>query len=1408
MTSSMIMGEKKWASARRSGMTVLGKVAVPKPLNLPSQKLENHGLDPNVEIVPKGTLSWGSHSSSVPNAWGSLSVSPNADGSTGSPSHLSGRPSSGSGTRPSTAGSDRAQDLAPNVWGPSSRPSSASGALTSNQTALTSLRPRSAETRPGSSQLSRFAEPPPDNSVAWGPNGASNKLGVTPSNKDGFSLSSGDFPTLGSEKDVSGKNIDSQEYGDNNRPGSSFSEAASGKEKNLTSSVGNIKDETANTWTRDGTQHTEYGVHPTAERWHSDMPLGGNHHRPPQHFDAWHGPPMNRPPGGWYRGPPGGPPYGVPLHPSGFPMEPFPFYRPQMPLNSSQQVPPGATPRGHHPKNGELCRPHLPEGYIHPRMPINPGFYPAPMAYEGFYGPPMSYCNPNERDMPLMGMPPGPPVYKRHPYEKAIDPHSRSPVHVSRGRPSTPERMASRSGLSDDTQGPYKVLLKQTNDWDEKIAEEEWDHGVPSNVLCIEKDQPLAQLQKNEWGLEDDQGTYPLDSAKLPERRGKASSDVDILGNKSVNESNFSQSSQVLSASPKGSNLMQKIDGLNAKARNVDGRPDVSTLPCKEVQYNQPHTSGMAPSRRPSQGAQGRVDHSGKRLNNEDVDGWRKKPLSESGKSELNVQGKDEDHSTLFVDESDSIAQRAKMREIAKQRAEKLQKEEEERTREQKAKALARLEELNRRALIVDASSQKLEKAPLCGTAQQEEEKYRKSVESNTDCSKSETSSSAVVQNRKDQIRVSNSIMVGENTVVFDGALLKKLDNVHPKSEMANTDATSQVSDGSASKHKQMESKQRQNVNSAKGVTEKSVPVMQTGAPNLKAANAVVRSENIAIEVGLSGEHCLVTSSNLTNESSMHQKRKNNRGSKNKHKVDEVAPISAVPSTVAKETNAAKASAEKGEQDSNVPQSKAVAHHPIQDLEQRSSLIEETSGKVSHQWKPQQPRRMPKNQQGNYRMGEREKSHSSETVTWAPVRSQNKSEPMDKPGDKAEPGIHTTNAKVEGVLQNNLKTKRAEMERYIPKPAKELAQQGSIQQPVVAQNIDCTGHNDSDIADAKPTAESKNGDCKQNKPSKARGWKQRVYAESSPNQGLQEAGKNVQAPIEQSQPLKSDVTSKEQTTDGWNSNDNSDASVFISTAVMKGQGVPGRGKRHPFKGNRGTGNSFEVDHGNASSVATEETPSESAAAPEMNQMDKNNALKENRFGGELTPQWQPKTQVSSVHTRRNRHSEGQLDAAANKAPIDQSYHEPVKVETAQNVVHQDFKRDKKPASSRGRPHSPNVSPDNITAEPETAFVKSEQHFVSGFRKNGNHHNRSGRGHDPRGDASYNREKPRQISHFEYQPIGLYGNNKPSNLEGGSTEGLHNVGPKYRERNLGYPRRGGGNFYGWQSGAGHGDARYD
>jgi hypothetical protein len=117
----LVIGRGRGVGRGRSPATNV-KLAVPPPINLPSKKSENKGLDPNTVIVPPGTSGWGSKleesnavvdgheatydqssttttlkveekvdtntssrgSASVPSAWGTRDRDVNASGSTAS----------------------------------------------------------------------------------------------------------------------------------------------------------------------------------------------------------------------------------------------------------------------------------------------------------------------------------------------------------------------------------------------------------------------------------------------------------------------------------------------------------------------------------------------------------------------------------------------------------------------------------------------------------------------------------------------------------------------------------------------------------------------------------------------------------------------------------------------------------------------------------------------------------------------------------------------------------------------------------------------------------------------------------------------------------------------------------------------------------------------------------------------------------------------------------------------------------------------------------------------------------------------------------------------------------------------------------------------------------------------------
>ncbi|XP_057951718.1 protein MODIFIER OF SNC1 1 [Malania oleifera] len=1612
MTSSMLTGERRSGSGfvRRSGMTVLGKVAVPKPLNLPSQRSENHGLDPNVEIVPKGTLSWGSRtsSSSASNAWGSSTLSPSTDGGPGSPSRLSGRPSSGgSGTRPSTAGSDRAHESSANAWGPNSRPSSASGALTSNQASITSLRPRSAEPRPGSSQLSRFAEPSSENSVAWGGAGTAEKLGVTSSKNDGFSLISGDFPTLGSEKNNSGKSTESQDHGPHRRPGSSSGVVAPVKESTVTSSGdvsvnANVKGGVVNSWRRESSPYVEDGgAQPGVEKWQSDPQPFPNASIPPQHFDPWHGAPMAGSPGGvWFRGPP----YGAPVPPGGFPMEPFPYYRPQVPAalaNTQPTPPPVAGPRGHHPKNGDLYRPHMPDAFIRPSVPIRPGFFHGPVTYEGYYAPPMGYCNPNERDIPFMGMAAGPSVYNRYSSQNAPDP-SNSHAHFS-GYGSTSKALASEQVESThprDTRGPNKVLLKQNNGWNGKDEEQKWEHAPATNDPHPEKgNHARASSWENDWGA-DYQNDEDMESRRIlmgeessshSGKQGGCSSRPskqnlsENMGDAKAVDRSLTKKLENASSASSDSTLIQKIEGLNAKARVSDGWHDVSSVSNREdhkkrlnsgntnanismneastdAAFERTHASGVAipashdvgadagdlsleataagttVSRRGNYGLQAVVDNRGKaKFSPQETDGWRKKPLVADSSNVVSVtnfetssnphiqdrpastesiersgsyfQGKDDrDSVTPTFDPSDCHAQRAKMKELAKQKAKQLQKEEEERTREQKAKAHAKLEELNKRTQAVEGLDKKLDEVQLDGAIQLKQGESRNLVASTVDAVRSGVPTSESVSKSNSVLQMGESMSTAGESVILSQELPPgttknaheeavvthnqslPLQQDHNSTDTANAKTTLQGRDSSVSKQKRISYKQKQNTHLDKNLTEMSTTTNATEAPRSHTdtatnASASASAEVVNHEISLSSESSLPINPSVMAESTVYQRRKNNRGGKNKQKLEETSSMTASSLPVPKETTLAKTSMESSKPET--PDSKLEAssvqslvrsNDTMQSSEQRSSLPgEETHLRVNNQWKPQHSRRMPRNPQIT---NSGEKFHSNDAVVWAPVRSQNQREVAVEVNHRNVAETTTMSAKSDILVQNSPKSKRAEMERYVPKPvAKELAQQGSIQQttaPFRQIRSDETIKVESgsrSIENTQPAGlvmgkvghglESRSGQGRQNKHAKAHGsWKQRVSTESTPVEGLQDGSsftsnisKNVDIPIDH-QTLKPDVhLPKEQPkyddgwnmTDGWNITDNSESAAPGKVPAVKDLGATGRGKRHSFKGHKGSGNDFDQKSINAGDVDNTFTQS---PALETSQVDRGAALKENRGAWERsTSHWQPKSLPNSTHNQRGSRSYGgqnathQVGKAIKESTSQGGVHIPSRHEKETNenisqpdshqtisedsigaeaplVGHQDLRRERKVASLKGRPQSPKQGPVS-PVEPVSASVdnRHEQRLSSGFRKNGNQSSRFGRGQESRVEwssagqdnrqhnPSANRDRHRHASHYEYQPVGPYNSSKSHSSEG-PTDGSHITGSKFRERGHSHSRRSGGNFYGRHSGTVRVDSGYD
>lgn len=1410
-------------------MTVLGKVAVPKPINLPSQRLENHGMDPNVEIVPKGSLSWGARSSSSgSNAWGSSALSPRTEGGSASPSHL-GRPSSGGGTRPSTAGSERTLDSTSNLWTSNSRPSSASGTLASNNTSMMSLRPHSAENRPGSSLLSRFAEPLAEGTATWGASSSGDKMGMATSANDEFSLSSQDFPTLGSEKD-SGNNMESLDHNSCGHPDSSSSGPSTEK---MDAAPGDYKNGMVNFWNNDGPQDVADGPHPGMERWHGDHHPYMNPNIPPPHYDTWRGgAPANTQGGVWFRGPPPGAPYGAPpmAAPGGFPMEPYPYYCSQVPapgLVNSQAVPPhSAGPRGPHSKNGDLNRPIM-EPFMHPGMPIRPGFYP------GYYGPPpMGFRIPNKRDFPFMGVPTtGPPVYSRYPNQNAPEPinsnarscEGRALEQVDCGPPHDPRRH-------------YNVPAKQIVGWDKNVEEYKshpCDKGYAANSSSQEnfcsEDQDHRKDEQMNYGKRPLQNEEAFSAFHEEKTVSIEPSSVKLYGNKS-------------SGKPTDVNPVVANEVLPRDHRLIQGRQDM----CREEPYgrgqlvnskvghpiNQANASVHLERHYPSgilvpvsrdmtalaedKGIGSVVGHvtTISRLSSHKLQGRGDQDGRGSFKSQsssdsphigtlVNIQGQEQQpemQSTLtsrsdgevkddfMLSTSESCdSQRAKMKEIAKQRAIQRQKEEEERAREQKAKALAKLEELNMRSANQgkDTSSHKMDTIPSHVDDLQKQEESNIKIELHFGTIQSGELSALHVSVPS---KASKSLVTDKPSGVICSETNQHLSQ---KESLQATDDDAHINDVADSQsvqvcdissQKRAGYKLKNNNHSGKNMIEK--PILD--AKDNSSTTVTVLKEVDRKNVPSCSESKLPVDSPTIADSLSHTKRKNNRAGKNKHKVDDSFAVSSA--VVQKETDASKSVNEsmklKTLESKLEPLQPPVDSKDVsQSLEIHPPLPHDDARNRSNNnpLKPQHARKLPRNSQGRYV----EKSHSNDAVVWAPVRSHNKIEVNDCFDQKAEESAFPS-SETDNLVPSTSKSKRAEMERYVPKAAmrEPASQQGSnplSASPSTEQSIpdgmSSKGEASSQIVER--TGRPIESSYVESKPKQMQihgSWCEPGSTDSNfvpvsgdSSSSMLNPGKNSQTSDLQKKTQKPKALPKGSTAkqdpqpsevnednfvDGWNI---VDEPVICSA---KDHGISGRGKSNPIKGHRGSGNAQHFG-----SKYHRGAEAEADHYSETSQGDRPSSSK-----GKNVTQWQPKSQTVSNEGDKN----FKRDTSGNSGSNLKQHVEKKAVPTKDAV-------------------------DSGSVEHTDGTKNVEHPSSSGNRRNGNHNGRFVRGKEFHGDRSFNmqenrqnyapanQEKQRQNSRYEYQPVRQENfNRRGNNLE----EGIENqhYGSRFRDQH--HMRRGG------------------
>lgn len=714
------------------------------------------------------------------------------------------------------------------------------------------------------------------------------------------------------------------------------------------------------------------------------------------------------------------------------------------------------------------------------------------------------------------------------------------------------------------------------------------------------------------------------------------------------------------------------------------------------------------------------------------------------------------------------------MKELAAERAKKLKAEEEERIKSQKAKALAKLEELNRRSSVIQKKSNdsKVEtddehdkqQVGLDATA-----KLATSTAESCDVTAPDSLTSPLPLNdpnhTKDHVQSQSTALShvsGGGKDPDAHAISSSARNTQSNMEHVVQKSISQSHDINLVKPKQ--GYRKRHVSEEKISGEKASASITTG--NVK--------KNIEVSVNT------VTAVVAAHDDSPTQNKKGTRHLRSKKKADDASVTSKHPPVVFNEQNTVKASSEPKTHTGGVIISSSIV--PTESTivtvgsitvggiscvplnQERVKSPDGTNSTESSQPRPQQARKSGKHQHGVRSI---EKPHGNGGALWAPVKPPVQNEQSDGAMPNAAVGDLTQLVgKTINDGENVTRTKRAEMERYVPKPMSKELQQQNLSHDKEA--IDKPSAAKSDAA-AEPKKTSKGHGGKSN-PS----WRRRnpdesaLVAPNSVEQGDNSyESKGVQNCTVQNQPVDpgkqagkqdSQIKSNVEAAAGNSSAPAQTAPLSISAA--KEHSAANRQRRQHVKAQRNEASSYSNES------KGRESKNDVAYQSATLSMDSNSSnqrivprsdVKSSGVVSHSRAHWKPK---SSSHPQNSSDGkiavEGPVDSHGGRLEMNMS-------KGSDTTTHQDTSS-KLMKRSDGADEVPHSKQENLTQEDgnpksETEQEQSNPALVRQGQPNARY-NRGGGAHRGRGGYDTGRpshgtnvERRRGSSHLEYQPVG-------------------------------------------------------